>query len=391
MRLLGRLRLPLLSASTVCLSMPAALAQTPPLGARSEWRWSADRLRSAEEFAVRIEKILLGEDPDALTAMFDLDGIASAITVAITDDERETKSTRREMRKGLEGALRQVVEMWRQSMPKKKRVLIVDGRVAARFRFTGDGVVMFFDLWLEPAGAEWRIVDFSHRVMGFGMVEQLRVLFASLFADEDPGVFARLFGSNDAANDRREIDNMNEARKRGDHTGVLAAFQSLSAPVQKHGLIRRLWLQSLAMVGTPDEYVAALEETIRMCPAPLRFSYVDAFVVKKDWQKAIACVDELIASLERDAALLALRASFQQQAGDVPGARKTLAEALRLEPDCEYALLNGLDVLLAAKDWPALRSALQALEKTGNHDVRAMLEDEAWTEFRKAPESEPWR
>jgi len=61
-----------------------------------------------------------------------------------------------------------------------------------------------------------------------------------------------------------------------------------------------------------------------------------------------------------------------------------------LEPDSNEILVQSLDVLLAAKDWPALVKTIEALEKSGDYDFKGHLEGEPWAEFRKQPAAKPW-
>jgi uncharacterized protein HemY len=76
--------------------------------------------------------------------------------------------------------------------------------------------------------------------------------------------------------------------------------------------------------------------------------------------------------------------------GDLAAARKSTAEALALEPDSNEILVQSLDVLLAAKDWPAVVKTIETLEKSGGYDFKGHIDGEPWAEFRQQPAAKPW-
>ena len=110
-----------------------------------------------------------------------------------------------------------------------------------------------------------------------------------------------------------------------------------------------------------------------------------------NYGKAVDCVDAFMKVVGQDAALLALKSTLLKSKGDIPLARTTLQQAFDLEPDCAYAHSTGLDVLLAAKDFEAVCDSIQFLEKNAGYDFKGNLTDPVWDEFKKAPESQPWR
>jgi len=96
-------------------------------------------------------------------------------------------------------------------------------------------------------------------------------------------------------------------------------------------------------------------------------------------------------TLEKDAALLALKSLMLNAKGDIKGAQTVLNEAFKLEPDCIFAHSKGLDVLLAAKDFAGLRDSMILLEKKAGYGFKGNMDDPLWDEFKKAPESARWR
>jgi tetratricopeptide (TPR) repeat protein len=375
--------LAVVTPTTIRAQEPAAKVAAP----------TKEQIASAEAFARQFESDLAEGRIEKVLGTFHREAILDAILEGLEGKADALADFREGLEKGLDSSLEQVTREWQDSAPKWKRILVVDGRIHARFRFAGPSGLSIIDLALVPDGASWRILDFDNRALGIRLVEQTRQTVAMMMGELGAGILARLFGDGGLSQaDVKNMRAMSAARNRGDHAAALTAHGKLPKVVRDTALVTAMHVQCLAMGEDTTTYAAVLEDAAKRFPAPLfRFTLVDAHILKQEWAKAIACVDECMLAIERDAAILTLRAILQQHSGDLEGARKTLAEAMQLEPDCVYALVNGLDVLLAAKDWVAVRDAMKALEKTGKYDFRGNLDDELWSEFKKAPESEPWR
>jgi tetratricopeptide (TPR) repeat protein len=293
----------------------------------------------------------------------------------------------------LDNSLPALFQHWKGQSPKAKRVLVADGILLARFRFVGDQGISIIDLALTPGADGWKFVDWHNRSVGMSYVEQMRQMILPALANLDRGFLARLFGPNAVkAKDLEASSKLARDQLKGDYQAVLAGYSKLPPALQNMAGVRSVYLGALAQVGDEKQYIAELERAVAQFPAPMfRFTLIDAYFLNKQWDKTIELIDEFMTAVERDAALLTMRALVLVEAERVAEARKVLHEAQELEPDCEYVHSSGLDVLVAAKDWKAVRASIEFLEKTGRFKFRGALEGEGWAEFRKQPESEPWR
>jgi len=294
----------------------------------------------------------------------------------------------------LESSLLVAVSQWIEQAPTFKRILVRDGVLHARFRFVDDDEgIAIVDYRLQDGEAGLRITDMHNQSSGMGMVEQMRQAVIPAFASRDMGLLARLIhGPDVSAADVRTFGELSAAFGQGDSAAALAAYAKLPAALRDTAMATSMHITSLLRSGDEEAYAAALKAAGARFPAPLfRFGLVDVHALEQDYPAAVACVDEFMAAVERDAALLALRALLVLQAGDTPAAHATLREALALEPDCEYAHVTGLDVLLAAGDHAAVRDSLEFLEGLGTYSFEGQLDDPIWAGFREAPESRPWR
>jgi len=361
-----------------------------------EVAWSDELQKSATAWAERfVQRLRAGEfDPDAGLGIFDREAIAAAALDGVESDDKDMLTRFRDgLVTGMQRTDQALFEQWSAGQPKFKRVLLVDGRPVARMRVAGDNGVSILDFPLVRKGDEWRAVDMRNHAVGLSMVEGMRQNVLVMMPGLDAGVLARLLGAGkDARNDATHMKAMVEHQLKGEFASAVAEHRKLSKEMKATGIVTALHLTCLGMLDDEDAYAAALEQAAKDHPAPkFRLMLVDAHFVRQRWDAAIACVDEFMAAIERDAALLTMRAMLQLQAGRVGDAQKSMQEAIDLEADCEYALSSGLDVWLAAEDWATVRDAIVALEKHHGYAFAGQLTDDVWAGFRAAPESEPWR
>ena len=94
-------------------------------------------------------------------------------------------------------------------------------------------------------------------------------------------------------------------------------------------------------------------------PAP-GIKLVNLYAMQQDWKSATATAAELAAKFPSNAAVLDIEARAQFGAGDIKGAIATYARAYQLAPNSAPILTRYLAVLNKAKDYPQVRSVLQA-------------------------------
>ena len=380
----------LLLAGLVALSAPLT-AQAPAPRVLDLATLSKEDVASATAFAQGFLAELAGETPQRALESIDFEAMLDRVLDGIG-----TATERAGMRDGARGPMKQsllqVLTAAAQGDAKLKRLVMVEGQLRARYRFYGDAGITFLDFELGRRGDGWAFVGMYNLSVGLSVVDELRAMAVLLHAQTSPGLLARLFGAATiTAKDLDTLTRLGPAFQAKDYALARSLYNQLPQALQESALVTAMNLQLLAQGTDQDAYAAALEDAAARFPTPkFRMLLVDAYIVRQKWSEAIRCVDEMMVGIERDAVLLMLRASIQLQSGDVAGAKKTIQEALALEPDCNSVLLGSLDVFLAAKDWPAVAAALRKLEATGDYAFRGLLVDEVWAEFMKQPESKPW-
>lgn len=369
----------------------ATPASTEPVAIREP---TPAELQAAEQFGHTLERRLREGDAAAVVGAFDIEAIITGVCAGLDLPAKAEADFRRGAAGSLESSLLVAASQWIEQAPTFKRVLARDGVLHARFRFVDDDEgIAIIDYRLQAGEAGLHITDMHNQTTGLGMVEQARQAAIPMFASSDKGLLERLIsGPGVSAADVRTFGELSVAFGQGDSAAALAAYAKLPPALRDTAMATNMHVTSLLRSGDEEAYAAAIRAAGERFPAPLfRFGLVDVHALEQDYPAAVACVDEFMAAVERDAALLALRALLVLQTGDTPAAHATLREALALEPDCEYAHLNGLDVLLEAGDHAAVRDSLEFLEGLGTYSFEGQLDDPIWAGFLEAPESGPWR
>ena len=349
----------------------------------------------AAQFAQTLETAMRERNLTAVRAAFNPTAIVDGICDGVNARGQKLEQFKTGMERGMLTGVDQVARVWSKDDVKYKRLVIYKGDLAARFRFVDkDSGISLIDMVLRTnRQRNLAIVNFCNHAMGYDMVEQSRQLTAPLLAELDKTFLERLIGQPGV-----NVESMNKfaelAQKfrTGDHAGVITGYRSLPPALQQTLAATAIYISALQRSDDTTAYKAALKDAAaRFKAVNFQFMLVDVYALDKDYDQAVKCVDAFMQALEKDAALLALKSILQNAKGEVAIARATLREALELEPDCVYAHEKGLDVLLAAKDFPAARDSMLFLEKNAGYSFKGNMTDEVWADFKKAPESAPWR
>lgn len=351
-------------------------------------------------FAQKFEADLRsGHGKRALRAL-DTEAMADSVLAVVDADGDMAQPLRDGLRQGLAKGLKEsattLAATWQTPDATFKHLTLHGGQVAARFRFVDKhSALALIDLVLaqRPDG-QIRIANVDNLTLGADIVGQSCQLAMPILGSLKRSAWERLFGSSDF--DLADVERFGTLPAKlasGDLQGAVDTYRSLSEGLQHTKAATMLYLIALMRSEDMVGYRDALEAAGKRFGGHGGFDFmlIDLYFLDKHYDKAIACVDACMKAIEPDAGLLTLRANIQLTDGDADAARASVDEALRLEPDCVFALVRRVDVLLAQKDFAALRDSLVALEKTGRYTFKGALGDPVWDDFLKAPESQPWR
>ena len=382
-----------------CSKSEQKAASSPAGAARPEYNSLSDvpaELRSElESFARQFEADFRSGDSNAVRRALDGAAIAEGICEGVQGTQKSLSQFKNGLQEGVTSSTsRQLVQQWSEGDVKYKGLVLYKGSPAARFRFAGESGVALVDMALRRSSqGKVRIVNFCNHAMGYDLVEQGRQMVAPMLADMDKGFLARLVNkSNISPGDAKQFGDMAKKFASQDYAGVVSIYQRLPPALRESMAASMMHINALQNLDDDDKYKQALKEAAkRFNSASFQFMLVDVYYLDKEYDKASECIDNFMQTLEKDAALLALKSLMLNAKGDIKGAQTVLSEAFKLEPDCIFAHSKGLDVLLAAKDFAGLRDSMILLEQKGGYAFKDAMDDPLWDEFKKAPESARWR
>lgn len=354
----------------------------------------ADRT-ALDAFAKKLEQDLKNANAAGVKAAFNLKGIIANILSGVQTSGPDMDKFRLGMNQGLRQNLDHLIKMWSEQQVTYKHLVIHEGLLKPRFRFSSDktGTILLDFTVEKDAEGKLGIVDFYNQVLGSGMVEQSRQAALPALAELDKSFLNRLFDKpNTKLEDIEKFGKMSDKFRQQDHKGVVEVYNSMPAEMQDNITANAMYLGALQAAGDVEGYKKALLSSAKnYTSANYQFKLVDLYFMEKNYDRAIECLDGFMAALEKDAELLSWKAQLQVEKGETASAAATIREALALEPKNTDVHAQGLDVFLAAKDFEAAAGSMKFLESTGKFKFKDSLKDPLWADFLQSPASQPWR
>jgi hypothetical protein len=357
----------------------------------------ASERQELDAFGRELEKHLKAKDLEAVKETFYVSGMVDLVMDGVNASGSNVDKFKTGMGKGLNQSLGFIAKNWSENEVKYKHIVIHDGRAKVRFRLASDtsGITMLDILVKKRPDGSMGMVDFYNHAVGSGMVDQGKQNALPILAELDKGFLERVFGGSSpeiSLKDSKTCAEMSQGIQKGNYQAAIDGYHKLSPEMQRKTLPTVLHLTALQNTRDDEAYKTALKEAAKsQDSASFQFMLIDLYVLEEDHAKAIECLDNFMAAVERDAALLAIKALLLQNNGSTEAAREVVREAFALEPDSIFVHNKSLDVLLAAKDYAAVAQSIRFLESNGDYEFKGALTDPVWADFVKSPESAPWR
>ncbi len=144
---------------------------------------------------------------------------------------------------------------------------------------------------------------------------------------------------------------------------ALKAYNELPAVVRQDKSLLIIRLRA-AQAISEEEYAKGIADFRKFHPndVALDFILIDGYVMLKQYDLALKCVDSVDKSVGGDAAMLVKRAAVLLLLKRVPEARQAVEDAIAAEPDYYDAYTTGADVSLAEKNFDETVKYLTILE-----------------------------
>jgi hypothetical protein len=331
------------------------------------------------------EAALAGCDPAAIDALFDRDHTMNVARAEM----KLTQGERRKLREGAHRALpigrNACADVESGSEYTLLHVRQREGEVSLLYRTLGENGVNYIEIYVgKGEGGSARFYDLYNYAYGERTTESLREL---LGAFESRGVRRRA---------GEVSQNLQDARRfltAGQWEDALAAIDRLPADARRPRPIRLM--RVMAAGGLSDEvYEKAIAEYEKDFPGDpsLDLVSVDGYLIRKQYDEAIAAMDRVDARVGGDPYVHVLKASLFREMRDLEAAWTEAQAAVNEAPDFEEAYWTALTIALERKahdDATALMTTLRdrfAVE----FDPELMAAEALWAEFLESPQWAAW-
>jgi hypothetical protein len=240
-----------------------------------------------------------------------------------------------------------------------------------------------------------RAVDAYVFLSGELVSRTLRRMFLCLAARgaPDPGALGRLPGTEQAfLKDLPRFQRMTAEVRDGRPAEALATYRQLPPQLQKDKTILMLRLQAAQDAGD-EPYARAIEDFRDAHPgdACIDMFSVDYYLLKRDYPRALACLDRLDRSVGGDPYVHVMRAGIHTDQGQYDLARHDARRAIAVDPDLQDAYWALLTVSLQDHHYADTVTLLDQLEGRFHIPFGDMTQLPVFSEFVRSPEYLAWK
>ena len=193
----------------------------------------------------------------------------------------------------------------------------------------------------------------------------IRRLYLPVAANQSRTVFEKLLTSeSDLVKASPKIASLTAAIRDGQPKEALAIYKSLPPGAQKEKAIMLLRLQAAQASSDDSLYLAAMDDLAKTFPGDpcVDLIMIDAFVIRKQYDKARAAVDRLDKRVGGDPYLKVLEANILVEQGKHDEAAKLAQTALDAEPTLRGAHYVRLNIANGQKKYGEMTRFLSEYE-----------------------------
>ncbi len=255
---------------------------------------------------------------------------------------------------------------------------------------SSEGMVNYHDLQFTKDGAGAKVFDAYIFMTGELLSETTRVAVAPALAKGKGWSLSKLLGVKEDSG-LEYIEKMKKQFEAGDHAGVLKTFASLPADGKKAKLALMLRLRAAQQMGDA-EHQSAITDLLTAFPqdAAVNFIQIDGYSLTKEYDKSIACIDNLDRAVGGDAYLDSMRAATLLMADRLPEARIKGEAAVKAVPEVLFAWWNLMTIVLKQKDHARVVQMMGEMEERFALSFGDLTTIEAYKEFSASVEYAAW-
>jgi hypothetical protein len=266
------------------------------------------------------------------------------------------------------------------------------GARRALFRLIAGGAFNYHDYLLEAGpGGTVRATDIHVMLSGEWLSESFRRAYVGYVASQ-PGMLGKLTGrQNEYAKVLQQMKSMTDLMRQGKHAEALKVHEGISAEGKKDKMVL-LGRYQAAQEAAPETLPKIIEDFEKAFPgdACLPAVSIDAHLVAKRYDRALAAIDLVDQSVGGDPYLHVLRAGIHVETAAFDKARAAAAKAVEQEKTLAPAYWMLVTISLEEKKHADTAAWLTRIEKDLGLEIGDLAENELYADFVKSAKYKEW-
>jgi hypothetical protein len=345
-------------------------------------------------FAHKLERDLSTRHYDSFAKALDMDALLEKALSGITATDKTKQGFREGFDNGFTNSFARSFSVIKSY--KLLRLTNTNGECHALYRVLVQGGGMnYHDLFLKSKnGGPVRIVDFYIALTGEPVSVTVRRVALPIMADRDKTFLQHLFGDEqDLIKYQAEWTQVITLCQNKKYSEALSVYEELPLSLQQEKFLLVQRLKAAQAIGD-TEYQKALDFWRRCYPkdVSLPLVMIDAYTIRKQYDKALDSVDQLDKIIGGDPYLKVQRAYLFKVLNQPDKAVKMAEAAIAEEPSLAQAYDCLLAVSLSQKDYKKTAQYLTAAEQALHINLsRAVDELDDYADFRRTSAFTEWK
>jgi len=373
----------------------------PKPAARDRDAKSALSEQDCREYAQKVVNAVEAGDRNALDALIDFESIFEAATAGFEVPDAE----RPEMIRGLHSSMGSQGGLAGQLIQNSQaggnfdflRVRQNRQRPVILFRIiqpaSSGGVGYYEFVPRRSADDKIRSVDIYAFTSGEYVSETMRRTLLPLVADRSRTFLDKLLtGERDYVRDFPKFQQIVDIAKEGKWREALALLKELRPETKRQKVVLLIRLRAAQEAGEEKEYATALEEFRMLFPKDpcLELLSIEYYTQRKEYARALECIDGLDKSVGGDPYLNVVRAGIIAERGDRGKARQLANRAIAEEPTLVTAYLTLVAISLEDKTYDETLTLLKQLDQKFKMEFNDLTTVPEYAGFVKSPQYKHW-
>jgi tetratricopeptide (TPR) repeat protein len=215
------------------------------------------------------------------------------------------------------------------------------------------------------ADGKVRATDIYIFIAGDRFTKIIRGLYLPLAANQSRNIVDKLLtAESDMVKAAPKLKSLADAVRNNQAQEALAIFDALPAGAKKEKTVMLLRLQAAQASNDDNLYLAAMDELSRTFPGDpcVDMTAIDAFLIRKEYDKAFSAIDRLDKSVGGDPYLNLIRANIFSEQGKNEQAARLAQKAVEQEPTLPDAHYSRLVFASGQKKYADMVKYLQEFE-----------------------------